>query len=181
MAFARSFSLWCVLALPLGCAESSDSPFSLSRSRVQPALRLGQKVPNAAESDVVGSFSERIGRGTTAFGRLVRCDAATLVFKDEERTGADRMMTPRLRAGMLRLGRSVESEWPGVRLRVTEAWDEKTEHAPTSLHYEGRAADITTSDLDPRKLGRLGRLAVDAGLDWVFYEDRSHVHVSVSR
>jgi hypothetical protein len=181
MVKVRFLAVGCILALALGCTGSSESPFSLSRSRETPTLRLGEKVPDAAESDVVGVFSERIGRGTTAFGRLVRCDAATLVFKDEERTGADRMMTPRLRAGLLRLGRKVEAEWPAARLRVTEAWDEKSEHAPTSLHYEGRAADITTSDLDPHKLGRLGRLAVDAGLDWVFYEDRSHVHVSVSR
>ena len=53
------------------------------------------------------------------------------------------MMTPKLKARLDALANLVAAEWSGVKLRVTEAWDEDDEHSPTALHYEGRAADLT--------------------------------------
>jgi hypothetical protein len=90
-------------------------------------------------------------------------------------------MTRRLRTKLHLLADRVTEEWPRVQLRVTEAWDEDSEHGKRSLHYEGRAADLTLSDRDTQKLGRLAGIAVEAGFDWVYFENASHVHVSVRR
>ncbi len=170
----------CAAALVGGFACSprfSDDP-ALSRGR-DAALRLGEHVPETSEAATVGAIDRPVHRGTLRFSALVECEDARIVFKDEEHTGADRMMTPRLRSRLVRLAALVGRRWSGTNLRVTEAWDEDAEHGAGSLHYEGRAADVTTSDMDADKLGWLARLAVDAGLDWVYFEDESHVHVSV--
>lgn len=138
-------------------------------------------MPNDSEARVVGTADEPIARGSSGFRSLVACDSCPFVFKDEERDRSDRLMTPRLRRNLIALSKLVGQTWPALELRVTEAWDDRQEHGPGSLHYEGRAADITTSDQDPGKLGRLAVLAVTAGFDWVYYEDATHVHVSVKR
>jgi hypothetical protein len=170
-----------IVILPVattGC-ERGDEP-SLSHEKSAP-LRVGEHVPEAGERETCGAITATVARGSAAFARLVACNDPRIVFKDEEGTGADRMMTPRLRVRLVKLAGLVRERWPKLSLRVTEAWDEDLEHGERSLHYEGRAADITTSDVDAQKLPELARLAIRAGFDWVYFEDASHVHASVAR
>jgi len=55
------------------------------------------------------------------------------------------------------------------------------EHGTKSVHYEARAADLTTFPIDGNKLGRLAGLAVRAGFAWVFFENALHLHVSTPK
>lgn len=144
-------------------------------------LTIGEKVPDLPERVVVGPPTSIIRRDTPEFAALVQNLNPDIVFKDEEGTGADRMMTRKLADALDALATLVKSEWAGTRLRITDAWDENMEHGASSLHYEARAADLTTWPIDTTKYGRLARLAVEAGLDWVLYEDRLHVHASMAK
>src|SRR5690606_5211204 len=164
----------------LSCAPH-ESP-SLSKDRKHGRrLSAGQAAPAQPEVAAAGAIVAPIRRGHAAFRRLVRSDHPHMVYKDEEQTGADRLMTRRLRRKLHALAAQVNKQWPSVQLRVTEAWDGDGEHGKRSLHYEGRAADLTASDRDTAKLGRLAGLAVEVGFDWVYFENASHVHVSVRK
>src|SRR5688572_17177693 len=96
------------------------------------ALTIRQKFPNVSEGAAVGAFKAAILRNSSEFKRLIRNGNPDIVFKGEERNrDDDRMMTPRLSEKCDALAELVQKEFPGLKLRITEAWDDSRTHAAT--------------------------------------------------
>ena len=148
-----------------------------------------------------GSFTEtesmastrmmcHLERDSCGYNQLVGLVDASIVFKAEELPPFDTediLMHPAMISPLARLNQLVQAEWGGAyQLRVTDAYDSLLEHDPPesepsgrySLHYEGRAIDLTLWPVDYSQYGRLCALAHCAGFDWV-HNEVTHCHASI--
>ena len=96
-------------------------------------LKVGDKVPNLKETDIKASGPSGgvIKWNTSRFhNELVFNDNPSIVFKNEDNDPhkPDHYMTPRCKEKADKLAQLVMKQWKGVKLRITEAWDEENEH-----------------------------------------------------
>ena len=134
----------------------------------------GQRVPDLPEMDPLAS-GPYLGAVPLSDPSIVANYNPDVEFKDGQGT---HNMTQRCSSMLNELASLVVEEWPDLKVCVVEAWVDG-DHGNYSLHYEGRALDLTTSDMDENKYGTLGGLAVEAGFDWVLHTyESSHIHAS---
>lgn len=142
------------------------------------------------ETQAAGPIGCRIERDSCAYARLIVNRDTGLIFKREEippYDEEDMLFHPAVLLPLTRLDQLVRAEWGGFyQLRVTDAYDSLLEHdlgqadeqRRASLHFEGRAVDLTTWPLDKSRYPRLCTLAHCAGFDWV-HNEGDHCHASL--
>lgn len=138
-----------------------------------------------------GGMACRIARDSCAFRYLVGNRDEDIVFKAEEKPPYNRedvLMHPDMLLPLTRLKELVATEWDGeVKLRVTDTYDSLLEHdlyqgdttKRVSLHFEGRAIDLTLWPIKREYYNRLCALAHCAGFDWV-HNEGDHCHASIN-
>jgi hypothetical protein len=142
------------------------------------------------QTEAAGGMVCRIERDSCPYYYLVGDLNPLIVFKREEEPPYDEediLMHPNMVLPLSRLSDLVLAEWGGeVRLRVTDAYDSLLEHdlgqadetRKNSLHFEGRAVDLTTWPIDRTRYERLCTLAHCAGFAWV-HNEGDHCHAAI--
>jgi hypothetical protein len=160
-----------------------------------PDLGAGQHISASgsytqSQTGAAGAIGCRIERDSCAYYHLVGDLNPTIVFKREEEPPFDEediLMHPNMVLPLSRLSQLVRQEWGGaVQLRVTDAYDSLLEHdlgqpdenLKLSLHFEGRAVDLTTWPIEPARYPRLCALAHCAGFAWV-HNEGTHCHAAL--
>ncbi len=194
-------------ASPTPTARATPTPFLIApRPTATPAPTPASACPQPEllvwqHLSASGSYTEtetmaagpmlcRIERDSCAYYQLIGNLGPTIVFKKEEEppyNQEDILMHPAMLLPLTRLDALVQAEWQGEYwLRVTDAYDSLLEHdlaqldedRKNSLHFEGRAIDLTTWPIEPGRYGRLCALAHCAGFDWVHHEG-DHCHAAI--
>lgn len=139
--------------------------------------RKGQNDPRMSEVQSSGAIRDVIKRNSPRYRKvLVRNANSEIDFANED----CRYMTSRAKSKLDILGSLIRSNM-GDRLYVLKAWTDNVERNDLlSLHYEGRAFKVRLSrQQNERSLSDLAKRAIRAGFDWVHFQDRNSIHISV--
>lgn len=180
---------------PSPTVTPQPSPSPLPSACPRPDLGPGSHLAASGsytetQTTAAGPMVCRIERNSCAYYQLVGNLEPSIIFKREETSPyneEDILMHPAMLLPLHRLNEMVHQEWDGeVQLRVTDSYDSLLEHdldqldenRKVSLHFEGRAIDLTTWPIDPARYGRLCVLAHCAGFNWV-HNEGTHCHAAI--
>uniref|UniRef100_A0A3P8RZ58 Indian hedgehog signaling molecule b n=1 Tax=Amphiprion percula TaxID=161767 RepID=A0A3P8RZ58_AMPPE len=123
-----------------GCGPGRGYGKRRSPRKLAP-LAYKQFSPNVAEKTLgaSGRYEGKITRNSERFKELTPNYNPDIIFKDEENTGADRMMTQRCKDKLNSLAISVMNLWPGVRLRYAMLARLAVEAGFDWVYYESKA------------------------------------------
>jgi len=121
-----------------------------------------------------------------------RFDRAYRVRRREREPDEATTLSREARDALATASALVPEALPGYRLWLNGAWDSSGAiHGSTSFHNLGAAVDLTLASwngrrwvkarpADPAVLGRLPALLQVSGFTWVWFENRRHVHASIT-
>jgi hypothetical protein len=175
-----------VLGLILTARRCGNPEQFLSSSRLTESKKIKRELPAHFPLDThlppcrETKASGAINPNTFSAGDdLIRFDDERVWWESDHVRNGDENDHIINRAMKVPLEKLIESVYQlGGSLKIQDAYQPAGEHGRTSLHKEGRAIDLTCTDMSLETLAKLCWLA---GFDWVYYEAKggAHVHCSV--
>uniref|UniRef100_A0A4W3I343 Hedgehog protein n=1 Tax=Callorhinchus milii TaxID=7868 RepID=A0A4W3I343_CALMI len=140
-------------------------------------LAYKQYIPNVAEKTLgaSGRYEGKITRNSERFKELTPNYNPDIIFKDEEDSGADRLMTQVQQPGLMNLS-SLGHVWKGLKIVLSQAFEEIGANSLPTLRSHKLSIEVSTSQRRRKKKTQAVQTAGEAGNRWMFRISLSRLH-----